>query len=115
MTLNEYQKLAERTMNPALTKEETLHHALHGLSAEIGEIHSIYQKVLQGHKIHIDELKKEVGDAMWFIAEFCTVNGWTMDDIGTMNIDKLRERYPEGFSEERSLHRKEEKDTFWDD
>ena len=44
MNINMYQQLAARTMNPELTQVETILHALHGLSAEVGEIHSIYQK-----------------------------------------------------------------------
>ena len=42
MTINEYQKLAARTMNTALTRNETLCHALFGMAGEMGEIHSIY-------------------------------------------------------------------------
>ena len=110
MTLNEYQELAARTINPHLRKEEMLRHSLFEMCAELGEIQSIYQKVYQGHQITVDDVKKEVGDLMWGIAEFCTVNGFQMDDIAQMNIDKLRKRYPEGFTEERSLHRDEDDD-----
>lgn len=50
--------------------------------------------------------KKELGDLMWFIAEYCTVMEWDLADIMQLNIDKLKARYPEGFSEERSINRK---------
>lgn len=49
---------------------------------------------------------KEFGDLLWFIAEYCTAKGWSLDDIMRMNIDKLKERYPDGFKAEQSLHRK---------
>jgi hypothetical protein len=39
-------------------------------------------------------------------AEYCTAKGWSLDDIMRMNIDKLKERYPDGFKAEQSLHRK---------
>lgn len=107
MTLNDYQKLAARTINPLLADEGAKMHALHGMVGEIGEIHSIYQKDFQGHKIDNEHLKKELGDLMWFIAEYCTANYWKLEDICEMNIEKLRARYPEGFSSEESLHRKE--------
>lgn len=74
---------------------------------EIGEIHSIYQKMYQGHAFEVDHVKKEFGDLLWFIAEYCTAKGWSLDDIMRMNIDKLKERYPEGFEEDKSLHRAE--------
>lgn len=103
--MNEYQRLAARTINQGLNKEEQLRHALHGMVGEIGEIHSIYQKQYQGHEIDEVELKKETGDLLWFIAEFCTANGWNLADIANQNIAKLVLRYPEGFEAERSLHR----------
>jgi len=105
VTLNEYQELAGRTINNNLSREEMLRHSLFEMCAELGEIQSIYQKVYQGHKIEVEEVQKEVGDLLWGVAEFCTVNGWWMEKIAEMNIEKLRKRYPNGFTEERSLHR----------
>lgn len=107
MTGFEYQVLAGRTMNKDLDSVQSEFHALHGMVGEIGEIHSIYQKVYQGHDMDANHLKKEVGDLLWFIAEYCTANGWNLDDVMKLNIDKLKERYPEGFDAEHSLHRKE--------
>lgn len=107
MTGNEYQKLAARTINRDLNILEQEKHAIHGMVGEIGEIHSIYQKVYQGHEIDTDHLKKELGDLLWFIAEYCTAMAWDMEDVMQMNIDKLRKRFPEGFEVDRSLHRAE--------
>lgn len=108
MTGNEYQKLAARTINKSLAFDEQKFHALHGMVGEIGEIHSIYQKMHQGHTFEVDHVKREFGDLLWFIAEYCTAKGWLLDDIMRMNIDKLKERYPEGFDADKSLHRAEE-------
>lgn len=108
MTGNEYQVLASRTINKNImgTIGGELH-ALHGMVGEIGEIHSLYQKVYQGHEMDDEHLKKEVGDLLWFIAEYCTIHDWKMEDIMQMNIDKLKARFPEGFDVEKSLHRAE--------
>ena len=86
---------------------DNCYHALHGMVGEIGEIHSIYQKEYQGHEIDDEHLKKEVGDLLWFVAEYCTAKGWSLDDVADLNIEKLKARYPEGFDTEHSLHRKE--------
>jgi NTP pyrophosphatase (non-canonical NTP hydrolase) len=51
------------------------------------------------------DLIGEMGDLLWFLAELADVHGLTLDEIAEANIDKLRRRYPEGFSEEDSLHR----------
>ena len=105
MTGNEYQKLAARTINHGLSMIEKEYHAIHGMVGEIGEIHSIYQKAYQGHSVEEDHLKKEVGDLLWFIAEYCTACGWSLEEIMELNIAKLRARYPAGFDEDHSLHR----------
>lgn len=107
MTGNEYQKLAERTINKNLDVVELTYHSLHGMSGEIGEIHSIFQKRYQGHNIDAEHLKKELGDLMWFITEFCTAYGWNLEDIMKTNIEKLEARFPDGFEAEKSLNRAE--------
>lgn len=107
MTFEEYQESAARTINSGLTFDEQKYHALHGMVGEIGELHSIFQKVYQGHRMDQDHLMKEVGDLLWFIAEFCTAKQWSMDIIARMNIEKLMERYPDGFESDKSIHRKE--------
>lgn len=107
MTGNKYQKLAGRTINENLSWYHVKYHALHGMVGEIGEIHSLFQKVYQGHEMDEDHLKKEVGDLLWFIAELCTAYGWKMEDVMELNIEKLKARYPEGFDADHSLNRKE--------
>lgn len=110
MTGNEYQQLASRTMRKdwRTMPISTTYHALHGMVGEIGELHSIYQKAYQGHTDDTEEhKKKELGDLLWFIAEYCTAYGWDLEEIMQMNIDKLKARYPEGFDSEHSIHRAE--------
>lgn len=107
MTLNEYQRLASRTIPEIMSKEDMKNHALHGLSAEVGEIHGLYQKVYQGHSIDRAHLAKEIGDVLWFVAELCTAIEVELDEVADGNIIKLLKRYPNGFEDERSLHRAE--------
>lgn len=103
---NEYQELASRTVSKDMSEEEIELHALHGMVGEIGELHSIYQKKYQGHRADVIHQKKELGDLLWFIAEYCTAKGWKLEDIMRLNIEKLKKRYPEGFEADKSLHRK---------
>lgn len=107
MTGNEYQYLASRTINNNLTVRDMELHAIHGMAGEIGELHSIYQKEYQGHDVDLEHIKKELGDLLWFIAEYCTSYDWDLEEIMQMNIDKLKKRYPDGFEKEKSLNRKE--------
>ena len=105
MTGNEYQKLASRTIGKNMNPIDKELHALHGMVGEIGELHSLYQKKYQGHTMSEEHAKKELGDLMWFIAEYCTAVGWELEDVMELNIEKLRARYPDGFESEKSLHR----------
>lgn len=107
-TPNQYQKLAMRTCSiPYDKKKDMLTHATFGLCAEAGEFAGIFQKEYQGHKVQLEHVKKELGDCLWMIAEACTAFDITMEEVMQLNIDKLKARYPEGFTAERSLHRAE--------
>ncbi len=107
MTLNEYQALAARTINKDMSCYEILMHALHEIAAECGEIHGHFQKLYQGHELDEGALMLEVGDLLWGIAELCTASGWMLEDVAQANIDKLKRRYPDGFSADRSVHRED--------
>lgn len=107
MTGKEYQELAIRTCGiPSERKFDRLFHAVFGLTSEAGEVAGILQKKYQGHDVNIEHMEKELGDCLWMIAEACNALDTDMDKVMQMNIDKLKARYPEGFTAERSLHRK---------
>lgn len=106
-TFDEYQRLARRTQNRSLSPEERERHALHGLAGEVGEIHSLYQKAMQGHPFDEAHLVSEMGDILWFLDELADVHHVTLAEIAWHNIEKLRRRFPDGFSEDKSLHRAE--------
>lgn len=104
---NRYQELAARTINEKLFPWQKEDHALKGMVSEVGELNGIYQKQYQGHTKDKHHLMSELGDLLWFIAEYCTAMNWELEDVMWHNIDKLRARYPDGFASEQSLHRKE--------
>lgn len=106
MTINEYQKLAMTTLNPALSQKEVLINSVMGLCGESGEAVDIVKKHLfQGHELNKEKLAKELGDIAWYLAEAATALDIPLDKIFKGNIDKLKKRYPEGFDTEKSLNR----------
>ena len=108
MTANEYQKLAMRTLNPALDKRDVLINGVMGLCGEAGEAIDIVKKHLaQGHALDREALIKELGDVAWYLAETAYALDVPLDDVLERNIDKLRARYPGGFEAERSIARAE--------
>ena len=109
MRLSEYQELARRTQNTDLDSVAKEMHALYGMASEVGEIHGIYQKMFQGHDGSRIKAIKELGDLLWFIAEYADSLEISLDEVAQCNIDKLRKRYPDGFDADRSVHREEYK------
>lgn len=84
-----------------------LSHGAFGLAAEAGEVAGIFQKIYQGHGFDEEHLVKECGDCLWMIAEILDALDVSMSECMELNIQKLRERYPDGFEADKSLHRKE--------
>lgn len=108
LTANEYQALAMRTCSiPYEDKQGMLIHATTGLASEAGEFAGLLQKTYQGHEYDRGHAIKELGDCCWMISEACTALDVTLEEVMRSNIDKLKNRYPEGFDPEKSLHRKE--------
>lgn len=108
MTINEYQALAMRTSNKDLSPDYHLLNGVLGLCGESGEVADMVKKNwMQGHDLDLDHVVKELGDVLWYVAETATAIGVDMETIMKMNIDKLKARYPDGFSSDRSQHRKD--------
>ena len=106
MKINEYQKLAMTTLNPKLDNKEILINGVMGLCGESGEAIDIVKKHLaQGHELDKEYLAKELGDIAWYLAETATAIGYDLEDILQMNIDKLKKRYPNGFTTSDSINR----------
>ncbi|MEO5904724.1 MAG: nucleoside triphosphate pyrophosphohydrolase family protein [Gemmatimonadaceae bacterium] len=106
-----YQDLALRTASPeSLTNPGAmLNNAALGLAGESGEIADHVKKVMfHGHPLDhatCDKIAKEIGDILWYCAMAARAIDTGLGDIATMNIEKLKKRYPEGFSTEHSLNR----------
>ena len=108
MEINEYQKLAMVTLNKKLDKNGILTNSVMGLCGESGEAIDLVKKHLfHGHELDRDSLIKELGDIAWYLAEAAEALEIPLEEIFKRNIEKLRKRYPEGFSEERSINRTE--------
>ena len=109
MTINEYQRLAMRTLNPKLSKKDVLINGVMGLCGESGEAIDIVKKHLaQGHDLDREALVRELGDVAWYLAETAYALDVPLEDVLAQNIEKLRARYPDGFQAERSVLRAEE-------
>lgn len=120
MELNEYQKRAMETCMPSC---ENISYMLLNLVGEVGEFSSKIAKAVRKEQLKIgwweegeeanennliptvsffewnemkEELKKEAGDILWQLSGLCTVMGWTLEDVGLGNLDKLAARKEAG-------------------
>lgn len=106
MEINEYQKLAMTTLNREIPQKDLIVNAALGLSGEVGEVNDLLKKHLfQGHELNKEELINELGDIAWYLAEAATALDIPLEEILKRNIEKLKKRYPDGFSSEKSINR----------
>jgi NTP pyrophosphatase (non-canonical NTP hydrolase) len=97
MTFDEYQKQALTT---ALTSDDAFKDMMHwvlGLNGEAGEVAEKLKKIIrdkQGILSEADkqELAKELGDVLWYIAVFAHDLGVPLEDIAATNVKKLADR-----------------------
>ncbi len=108
MTFNEYQELASTFAifpkgepEVAFLKtgqiDPSLLYLSLGLSGEAGETAEKMKKILRDKNGIINEetkqeLKKELGDILWYISQFSLHLGIKMEDLAIFNIDKLTSR-----------------------
>ena len=104
MHANEYQEQAARTLiaepDSTYTGNQIMlvWNAL-GLVGEAGEVADMIKKaVFHRHDLSQDELVKELGDVLWYVAALCTKLDVSMADVMERNIAKLKQRYPNGYA-----------------
>lgn len=108
INMNDYQSEAMRTAAPIDNLEKEIMVAALGLSGEAGEFAELVKKwVAHGHEFDHDAMIKELGDMLWYISYASSALGYNLSCVARENIEKLRKRYPEGFSSELSINREE--------
>jgi NTP pyrophosphatase (non-canonical NTP hydrolase) len=97
--LDDYQRAAARTINPALDDGQRLLDAACGLAEESGEILGHVRKhVMQGRALDRTEVTLELGDALWCLAITAQTLGISLSDVAAANVAKLQARHPDGFA-----------------
>ena len=68
----------------------------------------LFRSLFQNHPFDVEAFKKELGDIAWYLAEAATAIDISLEDILQGNIEKLKQRFPNGFNKEASIERKDE-------
>lgn len=115
MTVAAYEAEALRTYeNPIIgdDAQELLALLTLGLVGEAGEVADLVKKHLgHGHALDPAKVREELGDVIWYVPALCRLLGFSLEDVLAHNVEKLRRRYPNGFSREASLARADVSDA----
>lgn len=115
MESKEYISLAKKTESrdfapiaERLSEESTIRllHAAMGASTEAGELLDAVKKyVFYGKPLDRVNLFEEVGDVFWYLAILADELGFDFEKAMAKNIDKLRTRYGDAFTEQAAQKR----------
>jgi len=94
MRFDEYQEEAKKT---AIYPDQyrVVYPAL-GLAGEAGEVAEKVKKHIRDGVLNVDDLKKELGDVLWYLAAIAADLGLNLDDVAESNLQKLRSRQVRG-------------------
>lgn len=100
MNFNEYQKLAkEMAIYKRIEGFEYIYPAL-GLAGESGEVIEKLKKAFRKDEAlkseDRDNLKKEIGDVLWYLSQIATELNLSLGEIADLNIKKLQDRKKRG-------------------
>lgn len=81
-------------------------HASMGIAGEAGEVIDAVKKTwIYGKPLDRENILEECGDLLFYISALLTQTGYTLDDAMNANMDKLKKRYPEGYTDEAAIAR----------
>ena len=90
--------------NNSETRTFSLDYFKNMLLCEVGNLASLVEKWLfYGQSLDFRCVRNNLNDIVGCIHNICLYYGWTVDELMEMNISKLRQRYPEKFTEELAL------------
>jgi len=100
MDFKEYQAKAKKTALYPNVGNNFIYPTL-GLAGEAGEVAEKIKKVIRDKKGIVDdvtreEIKKELGDVLWYISQIANELKLPLEEIAEFNIEKLASRMERG-------------------
>ena len=106
LTFEEYQDLSVRTCNDLGDSIGNDTHMIFGMVTEVAELADAYKKHwAYGKDLDMVNVKEEIGDVLFYISNFCKFNNINLGEVMYTNVEKLKARYPEKFTNENATNR----------
>lgn len=113
MNFSDYQVKSYVNIQPHTDDKDTVLNWLTGLNEEVGEVNNVIKHHYWGNEnINKENLAKEIGDVLWYLSALCSSFNISLDTIALLNIEKLKYRYKDSFTNEKSKLRKENEQKF---
>jgi len=96
--LRDYQKLCKLTSKKFKTPEHEIHTWGLGISSEAGDVAGCILKTYAHDNDQKQGIRENLGDTLWYAAMICNFYGWDMQKILEENMEKLKKRFPKGFT-----------------
>lgn len=93
----EMQSYQDQAFTTATEPSKNIYYMTLGLTGEAGEVANKVKKVMRdGKALDLDDIKKEIGDVLWYVAGLCTVTGIPLEEVAKANLEKLADRQKRG-------------------
>jgi len=99
MNLKEYQDICKKTAKKFDSPELEISTWGLGITGEAGDVASCIKKTFAHKNDKKEGIRENIGDMFWYAAMICNFFNWDMEEVLKENLEKLGQRYPEGFTE----------------
>jgi len=98
MNLKEYQEFCKKTAKKFENPEKEILTWGLGIAGEAGDVAGCIKKTFAHDNDQKTGIRENIGDTLWYSAMICNFFGWNLQEVLEENINKLKKRFPEGFT-----------------
>ena len=97
-SLRDYQKISRKTAKKFRNKKEAIMTWGLGIAGEAGDVASCVKKTFAHDNDQKSGIRENIGDVLWYSSMICNFFNWNLSDILAENQEKLKKRFPNGFT-----------------
>jgi NTP pyrophosphatase (non-canonical NTP hydrolase) len=108
LRLENYQEMVQGLFIKPTDHTGRLVHAAMGIAGEAGEVVDAVKKTwVYGKPLDTENVLEECGDVLFYVTALLHECGFTLEQAMTHNRQKLAKRYPDGWTEQAAIERKD--------